>query len=224
MFVGHFGVGFGAKAAAPRTSLGTLFLASQFIDLLLPTLLLLGLERVKILPGATQVTPLDFECYPISHGLLAVLVWALGFAVVYHLSRRYRRGTIVVGLAVVSHWLLDLVAHRPDLPLYPGDSPLVGLGLWSSVPATFAVEMSLFAGGIWLYLRSTRPRDAFGRWPLWSMIVFLFVLYIGNLFGSPPPSVSAVAWVGQAQWLFIPWAYYIDKHRIPLQSFNVVKT
>jgi membrane-bound metal-dependent hydrolase YbcI (DUF457 family) len=126
MFVGHFGVGFGAKAAAPRTSLGTLFLASQLIDLLWPTLLLLGLERVRIQPGATQVTPLDFEHYPISHSLLSVLAWALVFALAYHLIRRYRRGTVVLGLAVVSHWLLDALTHRPDLPLYPGDSPLVG--------------------------------------------------------------------------------------------------
>jgi len=215
MFVGHFGVGFGAKAAASKTSLGTLLLASQFVDLLWPTLLLLGLERVRIQPGATEVTPLYFEYYPISHSLLAVLVWALGFALVYHLIRQYWRGTIVVGLAVLSHWLLDAATHRPDLPLYPGNSPLVGLGLWSSIPATFVVELSIFACGVLLYLRATKPRDARGRWPLLTLIVFLFVLYLANVFGEPPPNVTVIAWVGHAQWLLIPWGYLIDRHRIP---------
>lgn len=213
MFIGHFGVGFGARAAAPKTSLGTLFLASQFIDLLWPTLLLLGLERVRIQPNATEVTPLDFEYYPISHSLLAVLVWALGFALVYHLIRRYWRGTIVVSLAVLSHWLLDAATHRPDLPLYPGDSPMVGLGLWSSVTATVVVEMALFVCGIWLYLRSTKARDALGKWLWWPLALFLCLLYVGTIFGEPPPSVTAIAWVGHGQWLFIPWGYWIDKHR-----------
>lgn len=218
MFVGHFAVGFGAKTSAPKTSLGTFFLASQFLDLLWPTLLLLGLERVRIEPEATEVTPLDFEYYPISHSLFAVLGWALVFAIVYYLMRRYWRGTIVVGLTVLSHWLLDAVAHRPDLPIYPGDSPLVGLGLWSSIPATFLAEMSIFCLGVWLYLRSTRASDASGLWALWSLIVFLSVLYLGNLFGEPPPSVAAIAWVGHAQWIFVPWGYWIDRHRVPRRS------
>src|SRR2546425_9670853 len=98
MFIGHFGVGFGAKAVAPRVSLGSLFLAGQFVDLLWPTFLLLGIERVRIDPGATRVTPLDFEYYPISHSLLAVLGWAVSLAVVYQLIRHYRRGAIVLGL------------------------------------------------------------------------------------------------------------------------------
>ena len=218
MFVGHFGVGFGAKAAAPKTSLGTLFLASQFLDLLWPTLLLLGLERVRIEPGATNVTPLDFEYYPISHSLLAVLVWTFGFALVYYLICRYWRGTVVVGLAVLSHWLLDALVHKPDLPLYPGHSPLVGLDLWSSLPATLIVELSIFGLGVWLYLRSTRPSDSTGKWTLWTLVVFLCVLYLGNVFGKPPPSVAAIAWVGHAQWLVVLWGYWIDKHRIPTHN------
>lgn len=215
MFIAHFGVGFGAKAAAPRSSLGTLFLAAQFVDLLWPTLLLLGLERVAIRPGATAVTPLHFAHYPISHSLAAVLGWGVGFALVYYLLRRYRWGALVAGLLVVSHWLLDALVHRPDLPLLPGGGPLVGLGLWNSLPITLAIELLLFGGGVWIYLRATRANDAIGRWALWGLVAFLLLAYGASLFGEPPPSTTAVAWVGQAQWLIVLWGYWVDRHRGP---------
>lgn len=213
MFIGHFGIGFGAKAVAPKASLGSLFLAAQFIDLLWPTLLMLGLERVRIQPGITKVTPLDFEHYPISHSLLAVIGWAVLFSAVYFFLRRYPRGAIVLGLAVVSHWLLDFVVHRPDLLLYPGSTHFVGLDLWSSFGATLAVELPIFVGGLWLYLRATEAADATGLWALWGLVGFLVVIYFANLFGPPPPSVVALAWVGQAQWLLVAWGYWVDRHR-----------
>lgn len=213
MFIGHFGVGLGAKAAAPKVSLGTLFLAAQFIDLLWPTFLLLGLEQVRIEPGATAVVPLDFVSYPISHSLAAVCGWALLVAAVYHVVRRNRRGTIVLGLAVVSHWLLDAVVHRPDLPLVPGGAYLVGLGLWSSLTASLIVELSLFGLGVWLYVRSTVATDALGYWTLWGLVGFLVVVHAANVFGPPPPNVTALAWVGQAQWLLVAWGYWVDRHR-----------
>src|SRR6266702_4778889 len=147
MFIGHFGVGFGAKAAAPKTSLGTLFLASQFIDLLWPSLLLVGAERVRITPGITKVTPLDFEYYPISHSLLAVLGWAFLVAMVYQVLKRYPRGSIVVGLLVVSHWFLDLIVHPPDLQLAPGSNIKVGFDLWASLPGTLILELFIFIVG-----------------------------------------------------------------------------
>ena len=213
MFLGHFGVGFGAKAIAPRTSLGSLFLAAQLIDLLWPTFLLAGVERVRIVPGWTRVTPLEFVHYPISHSLLAVFGWAAMVAVVYALIRRYRRGATVLALAVVSHWLLDAVVHRPDLPLYPGGRYRLGLGLWSSIAGTLAVEVPLFLLGVWLYLRSTEASDRVGRRAAWGLVGFLAVIYAANLSGSPPPSVFALAWVGQAQWILISWGYWLDRHR-----------
>lgn len=213
MFLGHFGIGFGAKAAAPRASLGTLFLAAQFIDLLWPTLLLLGVERVRIAPGATAVTPLVFEHYPLSHSLLAVAAWALLLALAYGFLRQDRRGAWVVGLAVLSHWLLDAVVHQPDLPLYPGSAVLAGLTLWDSLPATLAVELPLFVAGIWLYLGVTRPRDRIGTWGLGGLVGLLLAIYAGNLAGPPPPGATAIAWVGQLQWLLVLWAYWVDAHR-----------
>ena len=214
MFVGHFGVGLAAKALAPRVSLGSLFLAAQLIDLLWPTLLLLGIERVRIAPGITAVTPLDFEHYPFTHSLAAVLLWGLLFGLAYLGLKRYPRGAIVLGALVVSHWLLDLVVHRPDLPLYPG-SANVGLGLWHSVAGTLVVELAIFGLGAALYLRMTRARDRTGAWALWSLLGFLLLVHLGNLLGPPPPSVAAIAWVGQAQWLLVLWGWWIDRHREP---------
>jgi membrane-bound metal-dependent hydrolase YbcI (DUF457 family) len=213
MFIGHFGVGFGAKPAAPKVSLGTLFFAAQFVDLLWPTLLLLGVERVRIDPAATAVTPLAFDHYPISHSLLVSVGWALLIGGVYFLLRRDRRGALVLAGLVLSHWVLDLVVHRPDLPLYPGAATRVGLGAWSSLPLTLAIELPLFASGVWLYTRATTPRDAIGRWGLAGLVAFLLVVYASNIFGSPPPSATIIAWVGQAQWLLVIWAYWLDKHR-----------
>jgi len=212
MFIGHFGVAFAAKPLAQQASLGTLFLAAQFIDLLWPTLLLLGVERVRMAPGITTVTPLDFEHYPVSHSLVAVAGWALLLGVAYAVSRRSLRGALVVGALVVSHWVLDLVVHRPDLPLYPG-SARYGFGLWQSLPWTLAVELAIFAGGLWLYLRATRAIDATGKWALWALIAFLLLIYLGNLFGPPPENVMQVAVAGHAQWLLVLWGYWIDRHR-----------
>src|SRR6266702_1654805 len=140
MFLGHFAVALAAKRAAPRTSLGTLLSAALWLDLLWPVLILFGTEQVRIDPGNTAFTPLDFESYPWSHGLLPVLGWSVAAAVFYRARTGYRRGAAVVGFLVFSHWVLDFVTHRPDLPLWP-DGPRVGLGLWGSVAATLAVEL-----------------------------------------------------------------------------------
>ena len=213
MFIGHFAVGFGAKAAARKVSLGTLFLAAQFVDLLWPTLLLLGLERVAIRPGITRVTPFDFEHYPISHSAVSVLLWATVFGAVFYLARRSRIGALVLAAAVVSHWLLDALTHRPDLPLVWGGEARIGLGLWNSVAGTLAIELMMFAIGVAFYLRSTRASDRTGTLGLWSLVAFLLLVYLGNLFGTPPPSSAFVAWAGQAQWILVVWGYWIDRHR-----------
>jgi LexA-binding, inner membrane-associated putative hydrolase len=213
MFLGHFGVGFGTKAAVPHVSLGTLFLAAQFADLLWPTLLMLGVEQVRIINDPVQGPPLEFVHYPISHSLVGVLVWAGLFAVIYYVVRRSQTGAWAVGALVFSHWLLDLIVHYPDLPLYPGSAVRLGFALWSHPTAELLLELVIFAVGVVLYLRVTDARDAIGIWALWSLITFLFLIQIANTFGSPPPSVDVLAWVGQAQWLLVIWAYWVDHHR-----------
>ena len=213
MFIGHFALGFAAKSAAPQVSLGTLFLAAQFIDLLWPTFLFMGLERVRIEPGATAVVPLVFEHYPYTHSLLAVLGWAVLIGGLHFLLMRERRAALVLGLLVLSHWVLDLLVHKPDLQILPWSDTVVGLRLWSSLTLTLALEVPLFMLGVWLYARSTRAGDAAGRWGLVGLVLFLFVVYAGNVLGSPPPSVSAIAWIGQLQWLLELLGYLVDRHR-----------
>jgi len=213
VFLGHFGVAFGANRYAPAAGLGALFLAAQFVDLLWPTLLLLGVESVAIVPGITKVTPLDFQHYPVSHSLVAVIGWAILLGGAHYAMFRSRRSALVIAALVASHWFLDLVVHRPDLPLAPGDATRVGLGLWNSLPATLAVELALLAIGAWTYARTTRARDAVGRWAFVGLLAFLLVIEFGNLFGPPPPSAQAIAWAGHAQWLLVLWAFWVDRHR-----------
>jgi len=214
MFIGHFAMGMGAKPLAPKTSLGTLFLATQFIDLLWPIFLLLGLESVAIEEGNTVVTPLDFTSYPISHSLLMVLAWGLLFSIIYNQLQKYTKGALVLGLLVISHWFLDLIVHRPDLPLFPGDSPMVGLGLWNSLIGTALVEGLLFVAGIFIYLTSTKAKNKKGIIGFWALIAFLTLINISNLAGPPPPDVNMIAWAGMLQWLLVIWAYWIDHNRM----------
>ena len=213
MFIGHFAVALAAKKAQPAISLGTLFLAAQFLDLLWPTLLILGLERVEIAPGISEVTPLNFIHYPISHSLIMVLGWSLLFGLVYHFITKNRRRALLVGFLVLSHWLLDVIVHIPDLPLYPGDAPKVGLGLWNSTLLTILVEGLIFVLGLVWYIKAKRSIGERLNWWFWSLIIFLLVIHIMNFVGPPPPSVGAVAWAGHLQWLFIPWAWWADRAR-----------
>lgn len=212
MFIGHFAAGMGAKRIDASVSLGTLFLASQFLDLLWPTLLLTGLEHVEINTAASEVTPLNFTHYPISHSLLVVLFWGALFGGIYYAVTRNRPGAWLLGALVVSHWILDLIVHIPDLPLFPGESPKVGLGLWNSTTLTLLVEGTLFLAGILLYTGTKKRLGEKVTWRFWSLAIFLVVIHAMNLLGPPPPNVTVIAWAGHLQWLFIPWAWWADRH------------
>jgi membrane-bound metal-dependent hydrolase YbcI (DUF457 family) len=214
MFIGHFAIGFASKKFAPRTSLGILFLASQLIDLLWPVLLLAGIEQVKVDSGNTVVTPLDFIHYPYSHSLLTVIIISTLLAVSYWAITRYRQGSLVLWLACMSHWVLDAISHRPDLPLYPGSSTFIGFGLWNSLGGTILLEGLLFTTGIILYARITKPKNRAGRYALWALVAFLTLTYASAIFGPPPPDdQQKIALVSLSTWLFVLWAYWIDKHR-----------
>lgn len=214
MFIGHFAVGFAAKKFAPKTSLAALLAAPLLSDMLWPALLLLGWEHARVAPGDTKFTPLDLYDFPWSHSLLTTLLWATLFAAVYFAITRYKQGAIAIGLGVASHWLLDWITHRPDMPLYPGASPKFGLALWSSIPGTMTIEIAMFVVGIFLYVQTTRARDAIGKYAFAAFVVLLFALYVTDPFQPPPPSITAVAWTGIAAIVIVlPWSAWFDRHR-----------
>jgi hypothetical protein len=213
VFIGHFAVGLAAKRLVPGVSLGTLFLAAQLADLVWPTLVLLGIESFSIRPGITAVTPLDFSHYPYSHSLVALAGWGGLLGVLYFSLKRNLPGAAMLLALVLSHWLLDFVSHRPDMPLTLAGAERFGLGLWHSRLATLAVEGLLFAACVGVYARATQPVDKTGRWALLGLVGFLALIYGMNIFGPPPPSVAAVAWSAQAIWLLVAWGYWVDRHR-----------
>lgn len=217
MFVGHYAVGLAGRAKTPRISLGTWFLAVQLLDLLWPIFLLLGWEHVRIAPGITKLGSLDFYDYPITHSLVGALGWSVLFGIGYlflgktELPAR-RRGALFLAAGVFSHWLLDLLVHRPDMPILP-HGPYVGLGLWNVPAVALPLEAALYAVGIVLYLRATRPRDAIGRWGLWSLLALLLFIWLSGFYGPPPPSERVLAWSALSLWIVVPWAWWADRHR-----------
>jgi hypothetical protein len=216
MFIGHNAFAFVSKRVAPRGSLGVYTAAVMLPDLIWPIFLLLGIEHVRIQPGATRFTPLDFYDYLGTHSLLMTVAWGLFFSGIYMAITHYFRGAIWVLLGVVSHWVLDFIVHRPDLPLYP-NGPKVGLGLWNSPPATIVIESAMFAIAVLLYRSGTQPVDRIGSIGMWSFIIALALIYIANASGNPPPSARAVAYLGLAGWLLPFWAGWFDRHRQPIE-------
>jgi hypothetical protein len=214
MFIGHFAVGLAAKKLNSKPSLGTYFLAAQFLDLLWPSLLLLNVEKVAINHDTAAPVPLTFTHYPVSHSLLAVAGWAVLAGGLYFLARKDKRAAFIVGLCVISHWFLDLLVHLPDLPLYPGNSPEYGLGLWKMKGPEMALEMILFLAGAVLYWSATKAKNKTGIYATAALLLFLLVIFLLNEFGSPPPDVKTVAWAGQLQWLIVLWAYWADRNRV----------
>jgi membrane-bound metal-dependent hydrolase YbcI (DUF457 family) len=216
MFIGHNAFAFATKRIAPRGSLGVYTAAVMLPDLIWPIFLLLGIEHVQIEPGATRFTPLDFYDYPWTHSLVMTMAWGLFFGGIYMAMTRYLRGALWVFLCVVSHWVLDFIVHRPDLPLYP-HGPKFGLGLWNSPPATIVIESAMFAVAVLLYRSATRPIDRIGSIGMWSFIITLALIYIANASGNPPPSARVVAYLALALWLLPFWAGWFDRHRQPIE-------
>lgn len=213
MFLGHFAAGFAAKKAAPGVSLGTLFLAVQLQDLLWPFFLLIGAEHVRISPGNTVMTPLDFYDYPFTHSLLGATLLAAALGALYWMARRDFLPSLVLSIAALSHWILDFITHRPDLPLTYDGGTKVGLGLWNSVGFSVGLELVMFAGGILLYTAATTAKNNTGRYGLAALVVLLGGIYAANVFGPPPPSVGAIAVAGNAMWIFVLLGYWIDRNR-----------
>jgi hypothetical protein len=216
MFIGHYAVGLASKKLAPRASLGVLVAAPILLDLLWPIFLLLGWEHVSVEPNLNPFLRFSFDSYPISHGLVAGAGWATLFAALFYGFTRYGTGAMVIWIGVISHWVMDYIVHRPDLPLYAGGSRMFGLGLWNHRWDTIAVEAALFAVGIWIYLRQTQAKDKVGVYAFWGFVIVLLLAYAGAAFGPPPPaSVKKIAIATLCTAVLIPWAWWLDSHREP---------
>jgi hypothetical protein len=195
MFIGHYGVSFASKNSSPSIPLWVLFLAVQLLDVLWAPFVLLGVEGVRIVPGVTATNPLDLYYMPWSHSLPAAIGWSALAMLAWRLVRR-RRGSAaakVLGVAVFSHWVLDFVVHRRDLPLW-GDSAKVGLGLWNYPALATALETVVLCAGIWLYFGLVDARRR-------ATIVFgavMLVIQLYTFFGPPPASDRAAAWTALA--------------------------
>jgi hypothetical protein len=213
VFIGHYALGLATKRLEPRMPLWVLLAAPQVLDLLWPIFVLVGIEQVEVAPGDTAFTPLRFVSYPWSHSLVMSIVWGVALGVILRVQGASLRGTGLVVALVVSHWVLDVASHRADMPLWPGGGPLLGLGLWRSVPATLVVEIGMYAAGIVLYAGATTSKDRTGTWAYVALVAFLFVAYVANVLGPPPPSATAVAVSAFALWLIPPWGVWIERHR-----------
>ncbi len=218
MFIGHYAVGMAAKKWAPKASLGTLVAAAIWLDIAWPLFLLLGLEHFRIAPGITKMSPFDFYDYPLSHSLVMALAWAGLWGLIYLLvGKNDAKGAWIIGALVVSHWVLDYIVHRPDLPILPAEQSFMmhkyGLSLWDHPVATLFVEGAIFVAGFWLYLTSTKAVDMVGNAALWAFGAVLVALYVWTLNSPPPTNPNLVTLMGFSQLLFVAWAYWIDDHR-----------
>jgi len=217
MFIGHIGLGFAAKRLAPKAPLGLLLVAAEAVDVLAGLLVLLGIERMRPHPGITAMMSLEFVSYPWSHSLASTLFWATAAGLLAGGLRKDRRTGIVVGLLVATHWLLDYVSHRPDLPLLADGGLKVGLGLWNSVAGTLVVELGLMALGVALYRWATVACDRVGTWALVALVGFLTAIFFANHFGPPPP-LDAPRWALALPTLSLvilwPWGNWIERHRV----------
>jgi hypothetical protein len=198
MFLGHYGVAFALKRAEPKLSLGTLFVAVQLADLLWGTFILLGWEQARIVAGFTAVTPIEFLDYPISHSLVAAIAWGVVAAALYYSwptrdTTHHWQAAAIVGLAVFSHYPLDVLVHVPDLPIAGNDSPRLGLGLWNSLTATMILELLVFGIGLALYVTLRSHRHPVRIVRLGGLVVVLLGTYLASVYGPLPPSMTVVA-------------------------------
>jgi hypothetical protein len=213
VFVGHTAIALAAKNRAPAISLGWLVAAAFALDLLWPIFLLVGIERVSIVPGATAFNPLVFDSYPWSHSLLMACVWGVCAAGIARWRGVATSVALLIAALVISHWILDYVSHAPDLPLWPGPSPRVGLGLWDSITASLLVEGALFLSGIMIYVRTTRARDRIGSLGFWAFILVSTLIWASGPWSPPPPSAQALAWFALGGYWLVLWAGWVDRHR-----------
>lgn len=214
MLVGHLAVGLVAKRVEPRISLGTYVLAAFFADLVAFVLLIAGVEHFDPVSGVELNRTIGRDIF-YSHSLLMDAIWAGLFAAVYFLRRRYRPGAWLLFGVVVSHWVLDVISHRPDMPLAPGFAQVYGLGLWSSFPATLMVEGGFWLLALILYAHATQPIRRLGTYVFWTIgVVIITLVWYGNLHAGMDPNPIKAGIGGLILFgLLVAWAYLVDRQR-----------
>ena len=216
MFVGHYAAAFALKTFEKRASLGILFLAVQFVDILFFPLVLLGVERLNIIENFTQSTHFELEFMPYTHSLLGSAIWALfAYGFFRWIVVKQHAVALVVALAVFSHWILDVIVHTPDMPLWNDASMKLGFGLWNNAIASYLLEAAILVLAAWLYARSTAAASAGGRYGVVAFVGFLLLVNIVNIFG-PLQGDSMVALAVSAlsaYFLFAAVAFWIDRKR-----------
>jgi hypothetical protein len=214
VLVGHFAMGFFGKRVEPRLSLGTLILAAMLPDLLWPVFTVAGLERVKFGSGLGAGNYLEAVDIAMSHSLLMGAVWAAILGLTYIWMGRSLRGACVLIVVVLSHWLLDVVSHRPDMPLAPAMSLRLGLGLWTSIPATVLVEGGLWLTAIVVYARATEARTRAGVYAYWSVLPLLTLIWYNNIAGPAPDNAASAPVASFVLFsLVVLWAYWMNRLR-----------
>jgi hypothetical protein len=215
MLVGHYAIALIAKRAEPRINLGTLVLAAMFADFAWCIFMILGLEHVQFKSAMGAGKYFFATNIALSHSLLMDLVWATSLALAYLLRRRYPRGALVIFLVVLSHWLLDFLSHRPDLPIAPEMHRYVGLGLWNSIPATLLVEGGFWCLAIILYVRCTRSKSFMAAFAFWGGISLLTLVWFSNIAGPPPQNPKAAPFASLIVFsLALAWAYWVNRVRV----------
>lgn len=216
MFVGHYAASLALKSFEKRASLGVLFLAVQFVDILFFPFVLAGIERMNIVENFTQSTHFELEYMPFTHSLLAAMLWSIAaFALFRWVFVKKQSVAVVVALAVFSHWLLDLPVHTPDLPLWSDTSPKLGFGLWNNAIATYLFEAGLLLLALWMYLRSTKAVSAAGKYGMVVFVAFLLLVNVSNIFGDPmvDSRLGLSVFALSSYFLFAAIAFWLDQKR-----------
>jgi hypothetical protein len=216
MVLGHYGVAFAAKKITPRVPLPLLFIAAQLADILWPVFLITHIEKYAIVPGTSVVSPYDFIYYPWSHSLAMDIFWGLLLGILYYRITKYRPGAWMVGLVVVSHWVLDLIVHIPDLPLTPFSNIKLGFGGWNSFVFTIAIESIIFYGGVFIYWKATKAISAAGHWSLILLVLLLSALFFSTFSsssgdGTPLMTIFIIFMVLQIVLILLSW--WVDRTR-----------
>jgi membrane-bound metal-dependent hydrolase YbcI (DUF457 family) len=212
MIIGHYAIGFLASRAEPRLPLWQSMIAVVWLDILHSSLVILGVERAVLVPGITAVVPIDLQHYPISHSLVAAVLWSLLALVVVGLGVKHWRAGVFAALCVFSHFALDLVAHRPDLPLVCGE-PKFGFGMWHSIPVTFIVENVLLFGTCWLYDRG-RTLARRERIAIYAMCIVGSAMFFTFPITEFPPDIRIVEGVALVVYALVPLVAYLARSRV----------